>query len=863
LEEYFKQIVKMIFSLIQWPEIMKKTVYLLLSLLFLNAVNFTTTGQAVKELVPSSANDLRAPAYPLIAIDPYMSIWSFTDNLYDENVRHWTGSNRTLIGAIRVDGKTYRFMGIEDLTLDPLVNTADLEPWDGKFTEEKPADGWEKISFDDSAWKIGKGAFGSRGAALTTRWRSKDIWVRREFTLSEDLTKSDISVKFSHDDMLELYINGIQVVKTGTEGKSNVIIPLSDEVKKSLKKGKNIFAAHCSNEAGTSYLDFGLFNYKGIKKSFENKAIQKSVTIMPTQTFYKFECGAVDLDLIFTSPLLMNNLDLFARPVNYITWQIKSTDGKNHDVQIYFEASPEFAVNTISQAVTSDMFSDAGLSYLKTGTIEQPVLAKKGDDLRIDWGYFYLAAKTDKSTTMSVGEAHILRDEFVSKGRMPGTIDKTHPEKMFKKMTALSFSRQYSKTGTKVVADHILIGYDDILSIQYFGDNLPGYWTKGGSVDIKEVFTLAEQEYRTVMDQCSAFDGQLMKDAETAGGKKYAEMCALTYRQSIAAHKLVKSKNGDLLFLSKENFSNGCIGTVDVTFPSSPLYLIYNPDLLKGMMNGIFYYTESGKWTKPFAAHDLGTYPLANGQVYREDMPVEEAGNMLILSTALSMVEGNAAYAEKHWASLSTWANYLLENGLDPANQLSSEDMAGHLAHAANLSVKAIMALAGYGKMAEMLGKKDIASRYTSKAREMAKEWTKMADDGDHYRLAFDQPGSWCQKYNLVWDKILKLNIFPEEVARKEFAFYLTKQNSYGLPLDSRKTYTINYDNMWTAILADDRKTFLQITDPIWKYCNETTSRFPLSDWHETLDGKSVGMRARSTVGGYFMKMLEQKINRK
>jgi len=303
-----------------------------------------------------------------------------------------------------------------------------------------------------------------------------------------------------------------------------------------------------------------------------------------------------------------------------------------------------------------------------------------------------------------------------------------------------------------------------------------------------------------------------------------------------------------------------------VTYPSAPLYLVYNPELLKSMLNGIFAYSMNGKWKYLFAPHDLGYYPIANGQVNREDgservMPVEESGNMLILTAAISVVEGNAKYAEKCWKVLSQWANYLLENGLDPANQLCTDDFAGHLAHNANLSVKAIMGLAGYARMAEMLGKNDVAEKFSSKAREMAAVWVEMAKENDHYKLAFDQAGTWSQKYNLVWDKILNLNIFPDDVAKTEIDYYLTEQLRYGLPLDSRKTYTKNDWVMWTATLANNQDTFDKLVGPIWKYANETTTRLPLSDWHETTDGKSVGMIARSVVGGYFMKLLEQKVN--
>lgn len=797
---------------------------------------------------------LRAPAYPLINIDTYTNAWLFGDTLYQHQPSHWTGKEFPLLGAVRVDGKVYRFMGIENNLLKPVQQMGESEPWLARYVTESPGNNWMARDYNDEKWQQGKAVFGMRdNFEISTVWETEHIWVRREFVLEEDILDHKVFLEYSHDDDVVIYINGREVVNISDRCQDNALHELQGEVLLSLQKGKNVIAAYCRNRGGYAYLDFGISVEVYNQPSFTETAVQNSVEALPTQTIYNFTCGPVNLELTFTAPLLMNDLELLSRPVNYITYTIKSNDSQSHSVDIYLEAGTAWALNMFNQASVSETFEKNNLLYLKTGSKNQQILGKKGDDVRIDWGHFYLCAEKE-NTRAGVGNSFSMREDFINSG----TLSKDNPASP-DEQNRLAFSRTLGKV-KKSVSGYFMLGYDDIYSIQYFGENLRPYWNKNGDKTIYDIFTVAANEYEKLKKACDKFDNTLMKEAIRSGGVEYAELCALAYRQSVSAHKLLKAPNGDLLFLSKENYSSGSIATVDVSYPSAPLFLLYNVDLMKGMLNPIFYYVESGKWGHPFAPHDIGIYPIANGQVTSTYLPVEESGNMLILTTAIATMEGDARYAEQHWNTLSQWADFLAKKGFDPDYQENTDVFAGRSAHNANLSIKAIQGIACYGRLADMLGKNDIAQKYTALARKMALEWVKKADDGDHYRFAFDQPGTWSQKYNLVWDKIMKINVFPHEVREKEIAYYLTMQNEYGLPLDSRHQYTKADWIVWSATLARSTSDFQQLINPLYRFVNETTDRIPMSDWYWTDKPEHVSFRARSVLGGYFIKMMEDKL---
>lgn len=841
-----------------------RTIYLFLLPVSIAATTVACSPtEKTETFAPATENSLRAPAVPLVTIDPYTSAWSFSDNLYDESVRHWTGSEFPLTGCLLVDGTPYRFMGAENIVVTPVVGTAATALWEGDYTFTEPTGDWQSTAYNATDWKKGKAGFGTDGNPhRATNWEEGDIWVRRTFAWPDSIPAENLYLQYSHDDNIEVYINGIEVAAKGNGLDYDLLKEIPADVAATIRPEGNVIAAHCRNNGGGAYVDMGITKKVDMKYPFGQTAVQKSCTVMPTQTFYTFECGPVGLDLIFTAPMLLDDPDAMSAPYNYITYQTRSLDGAEHKVEFYIEATPQWAVNEPEQTVTFDMFEKNGNIYLSTGTEAQEVLGRQGDGVRIDWGYFYLSAANKPGISATIDEIASAKNFIMNEGRLSGTIGTVSAD-MEQSMTVLAIADSLGSVGKNTVSGHILIGYDDLYSVEYFGEKLKPYWKHNDSISLTDAFERGQLDYTSMMKRCAEFDAALMQEATEAGGRQYAELCALAYRQAVAAHKLVDDGTGRMLFFSKENFSNGSIGTVDITYPTAPMFLCYNPELVKGMMNPIFDYTESGRWTKPFPAHDVGTYPLANGQTYNGDMPVEESGNMLILTAALAEVEGNADYAAAHWDALTTWAEYLAKEGLDPENQLCTDDFAGHFAHNANLSVKAVMGLAAYSHLAKLLGKDDTATAYREIAEEMAAKWQDMAFDGDHYRLTFDRPGSWSQKYNLVWDSLIGFNIFPTEIAEKEMAFYKSHQNRYGLPLDNRKDYTKSDWILWTACLTDNADDFDALVAPVWAYANETTSRVPLSDWHFTTDGTQVGFQARSVVGGYYMRMLQNRLKAK
>ena len=272
----------------------------------------------------------RPPAVPLVAHDPYLSIWSMSDRLTDENTKHWTGTEQALGSLIRIDGVTFRVMG-----RDPRAFAA---------------------------------------------------------------------------------------------------LP------------------------------------------------QQSVEVLPTRTIYNFEGSGVHLQFTFLTPALPRDLEILSRPVTYLIWTANAVDGKPHDVAVYLEAAASLAVNTADQPVEWSRFRLDGMDALRLGSQQQPVLEKDGDNLRIDWGYLYLAAPADAHAGEAAAGLNGLRTAFAASGKVP-VVDDTEPNRPAgaRGAAGLAVSVPMGNVGATPVSRHLLLAYDDLWSLTYLERRVRPYWRRNGA----------------------------------------------------------------------------------------------------------------------------------------------------------------------------------------------------------------------------------------------------------------------------------------------------------------------------------------------------------------------------------------------
>ena len=821
----------------------------------------STSAQTQADFVPYMESDLRLPSVPLLVNNPFFSIWSNYDTLNGGPTRHWCEKEKGIDGILLVDGSAYRFMGEgQDVLLSPIAGmTIDGVNWSGKvnYTPQSNTN-WTQPDFNASSWATEPAAWGSAGEYpnCNTSWKgeNKDLYVRREVTLTADDLANELWLQFSHDDVCEIYLDGQRIASTGETWLQGEKKEIPASVKNSLKPGKHILAGHCHNTTGGSYFDFGLYS-NSKEKADVQLAKQNKVNVTATSSFYNFTCGPVDLDLVFTAPLLIDDPDVLSTPINFISYQVTSTDGKEHDVKLYLATTAQLTVDNMDHKTETQIVTQGGRKYLKAGAQDNRPLSTTGDMVSIDWGYLYIPVVNGGEIAIAnpaEGEA-----QFIKTGKIPSSLPGVTVSTNQAEMPLMIFVKDFGMT--KQNSSFMMIGYDEVFDMEYMNKQYKAYYARNGKT-IFEAFEDFAKDYPTLMQRCRDLDKKIYDDGLAAGNQKYAEQLAGVYRHAMAAHKCFQDDKGNMLYFSKENKSNGCVNTMDLTYPSAPLYLLYNPELLKGMVISILDYALSdARKDANCAAHDLGQYPKANGQVYGDTMPLEETANTLILCAAISKITGDASWLKPYVNTLAKWAQYCQDNSQNPGNQLCTDDFKGPSEQNTNLSIKGITALSAYADIAEMLGSTTprVIANYRQKAKDMGLIWEATARGGDHYKMGFsDSNDTWSQKYNLLWDKMFGYDNFPKYVYDREMAWYLNHNPKYGTPLDGRDNSAKSDWLMWTAALADDLPTFEAFSDKHWDYINETESRIPLSDWFDCSTGRAMNFSARSVIAGLWAKVL-------
>jgi hypothetical protein len=523
---------------------------------------------------------------------------------------------------VAVNGKNQYGDGLLDFGIYIKQNVGD--EWEGRYTFSQPETGWENKPFDDTAWSTGKAPFGTpQDYSVNTIWNTPKIWIRREITVCPEDLENTLFVDYSHDDVFDLYVNGIQLVKTGFEWNEDQSIMIPD----SLKTHKLLIAAHCRNLSGGALADFNVRS--------ESVAIQKSVEVQATQTHYRFECGQVELKLDFTAPLLPSDIEILFRPINYISYEIVSLDSQAHDVSIYFEISPGWVSDDKKQDYTTKLYENNDLLFVKTGRKEQQLFEYDEDDNTPLWGYFFFCSGK-LNTFAAMGDPAELRKEFAENAKLS-----------FNKQTGYQNYIALSKLAGKItkVHDKIMLGYDDIYSLQYFGKNIFPVWNRNKPVE--QLFKKADRDYDRVLKACNDLDKNL---AHTQNG--------FDYRQMLISCRLITDETDEFMIFTQNGISD--------ILRSSSLFLSVNKRLLKAQLTPLLLYCESDKWEKEYAPSNMGDDLLFNGQINAMLSPVETTSDMLFLLSMITAVDGNTDYVQKHWLTITQWNTFLQKNQGNP-----------------------------------------------------------------------------------------------------------------------------------------------------------------------------------------------------
>ena len=625
---------------------------------------------------------------------------------------------------------------------------------------------------------------------------------------------------------------------------------------------------HTTGLCGIARIDGAAYLFAGAPASsiVPNTMTQTALQVTATRSIFTFAAAGITLTVTFFSPVEPANPQRQCVPLSYVTVQAASADGASHTVDVHLDISAEWAHGDVTQLVTWAHQQTTAGSVIMGFTPSAPtVFGEHGD--QASWGTSVLATSNTTGLTWQLGQDTVARGASASTGTLPDTVDQNQPRAIEDEWPVAALNRDLG-TVTPATPSPVFvaaIGHIRTPAITYLGDDLPPwwttYWTSGESmVD----WFLAD--YPAALAAAQTTDAQIESTTSAAVGggtlgTHYAALCALAARQLIGGTELV-DHNGTAWAMLKEISSDGNVSTVDVIYPAFPGLLYLAPSYLQQLLEPIFAYSESGLWPRTYAVHDLGTsYPNATGHNdgVEEDMPVEESANMLIMTAALLQrlpAATATTFAEQHYTILKQWADYLVANALDPANQNQTDDFTGPIAHSVNLALKGIVGIGAMSVIAAIAGTSHNADQasYYSTARGYISQWVSKGEDptGSYLNLAYGSPSTWSLKYNGFPDKLLGLNLVPTGIKTQEATWYQNNAGTYGVILDPRHNYTKADWEMFTAAFLADQPVRDTLIQGVYGFVTSTPDRAPFSDWYDVTSAARQGFENRPVVGAIF-----------
>jgi hypothetical protein len=595
-------------------------------------------------------------------------------------------------------------------------------------------------------------------------------------------------------------------------------------------------------------------------------ATQTSLTVTATQSTYLFTAGPVTVSASFFSPVDPASLQRQSVPMSYITVTAAASDGGSHAVSLYLDISAEWAHGDDTQEVTWSQQVTGSLNVLTVTPATPTVLAEHGD--QASWGTVVWATDNVSGLTWQAGEDTVVRANAAA-GALPDTSDTSQPRAINDDWPVLGFLRNLGTVTAAPSAPMVVcIGHVRQPAVSYLGTNLSPYWTTFWS-SWQAMLAWFRSDLTAALQTCSATDtavgqwaGQQL-GAGSAVAQQYAAITSLALRQAFAGTELVVSPSGTPWAFLKEISSDGNVSTLDVLFPAFAAYLQLSPRYLQLLLAPIFDYVENHAYPKQWAPHDLGSsYPNAAGHLAgtgEEDMPIEESGNILMMACAAAsrMAPADAmSYAQAHYPILHQWASYLLSVEPNyPGTQNQTDDFTGVIAASVNLNLKGIVGLAVFSQLAGLAGNSADQASFAARARAFISQWASLGKDSAaaHLDLAYGDSGTYSLKYNAFPDRLLNTNLVPPAIQASEAAWYVSQAHQYGVPLDSRHSYTKGDWEMLTAafLYAQPSARNLLVTD-LFDFLSTSSSRVPFTDWYDTIADTQNGFADRPVVGGVF-----------